>query len=137
MKTLIVEDDPTISLLIERYLRKFGETQLAHNGCKAIDLFEKAHQSGEPFDLICLDIMMPIMGGIEALIKIREHERSHYNNSTKSAKIIMITSLAKNELKNCDSDVASYDGYIVKPASKEIILKELVNLGLISKGVLA
>lgn len=87
------------------------------------------YQDGEPYDLICLDIMMPEMDGIRALEKIRKTEEGRGVTSTYGSKIIMITAL--DDPKNVmNSFKGLCDAYIVKPIDKTILLQKLDEIGL-------
>ena len=44
------------------------------DGMEAVDAFMMALEDGEPYDLVCLDIMMPVMDGYQALMGIRNLE---------------------------------------------------------------
>ena len=131
MKTLIVEDDFTSRLLLEEILKTYGPLHTANNGKEALVAVEKALDKGEPYDLICLDIMMPEMDGQEALRKIREQEELRGILSTNGVKIIMTTAL--DDPKNV---IAAYqnlcDTYIIKPIQKKMLLDTLRKLQLIS-----
>ncbi len=76
MKTLIVEDDFTSRVLLQEVLKRDGTVHIAVNGKEAVDAVRAAMDAGEPYDLICLDIMMPEMDGYEALKEIRAIEES-------------------------------------------------------------
>jgi CheY-like chemotaxis protein len=71
MKTLIVEDDFTSRLLLQEFLKSYGPTHVAVNGREAVDAVRAALEAGERYSLICLDIMMPLVDGHEALRQIR------------------------------------------------------------------
>lgn len=58
MKSLIVEDDFTGRLLLQKLLAPYGECHIAVNGKEAISAFAMALESGERYDRVCLDIMM-------------------------------------------------------------------------------
>ena len=68
MKTLIAEDDFTSSVILQELLRGYGPFHLASNGKDAVAAVAAALAAHEPYDLVCLDIMMPEMDGQEALL---------------------------------------------------------------------
>lgn len=73
-KLLVVEDDATNQKVICAMLATLGMTSvIADDGQQAIDRISR----GEMFDLILMDIQMPVMDGIEATAQIRQHEREH------------------------------------------------------------
>jgi two-component system, chemotaxis family, chemotaxis protein CheY len=131
MKTLIVEDDFTSRLLLQELLKGFGPSHIAVNGKEAVEAARVARESGAPYDLICLDIMMPEMDGQEALRLIRAQEETKGIIFSHGAKIVMTT--AVNDLKNVMAAYSSLcDGYLVKPIEKAKLLAELRKMGLIT-----
>ena len=68
MKALIVDDEPTVRLLLSRILRREVDCAVteASNGIEALDLLGRQH-----FDFVVIDVMMPIMDGLETLAAIR------------------------------------------------------------------
>lgn len=68
MKALIVDDEPTVRLLLSRILRREVDCAVteASNGIEALDLLGR-----QPFDFVVIDVMMPIMDGLETLAAIR------------------------------------------------------------------
>lgn len=131
MKTLIAEDDFTSRLLLQELLKSHGPFHIASNGTEAVEAVRVALEVGDPYHLICLDIMMPGMNGQEALQLIREQEESRGILSTFGAKIIMITAL--NDPKNViDAFHSLCDAYLTKPIRKANLLHELRKLKLIS-----
>lgn len=130
MQALIVEDDFTSRLLMQELLKSYGPTHIAVNGKEALEAVRAALDRGEPYDLICLDIMMPKMDGQEALKQIRALEEAKGSGSSHEAKIIMTTALA--DLKNVSTAYNSLcDGYLTKPIQKAKLLEELRKLNLI------
>jgi len=131
MRTLIVEDEPTSATIIQEILSVFGDCILCNDGNEAIDLFKQNLIDNTPFDLICMDIMMPELDGQEALKKIRALESKHEINTANKVKVIMTTAL--EDQKNVIE--AFYKGgaasYIVKPINKQKLLDEIRKLGLI------
>ena len=76
MRTLIVEDDFTSRLLMQAILAPCGECHIAVNGREAIQAFRLARAQGRPYDLVCLDIMMPEMDGHAVLKVLRAAEEA-------------------------------------------------------------
>jgi two-component system chemotaxis response regulator CheY len=114
MRTLIVEDDFTSRLLLQTFLAKYGECHVAVNGKEAITAFRAARESGQFYDLICMDIMMPEMDGQTAIKEIRAIETADGTLSTNGAKIIMTTAL--DDVKNVVQSFQSLcDAYLFKP----------------------
>ncbi|CAI6038364.1 Sensor histidine kinase RcsC [Paenibacillus sp. JJ-100] len=68
IRILIAEDQPVNSHLLEEMLRRFGGVcDIVENGAQALDLLEKT-----PYDLIFMDIQMPVLDGIEVTCEIRK-----------------------------------------------------------------
>ncbi len=130
MKTLIVEDDAISRLLLQEILKRYGTAHAATNGKEAIEAVRSAMDNDEPFDLVCLDIMMPVMDGREALKEIRNLEESRGITSSRGAKIIMTTAL--DQLKEVSQAFQGLcDAYLVKPIQKAELLANLQEFQLI------
>lgn len=111
---LLAEDEPTIQRLVRTYFEKDGYTvYTANNGEEAIKLFKEVK-----IDLICLDIMMPIMDGFEVTKIIR---------ASSDVPIIMMTALQSEEdiLKGYSLRV---DDYVTKPFNPKVLLAKVNNL---------
>jgi two-component system chemotaxis response regulator CheY len=129
MKILIVEDDFTSRLLLQEVLKSYGKVELAVDGQEAVDAFQKALDAGEPYQLICLDIMMPVKDGHQTLREIRALEEKRGLLPRESVKIIMTTAL--NDPRNVmDSYHDLCDAYLIKPVDRASLLKELLQLGI-------
>lgn len=136
MKCLVVEDDFAARRLLKRYLSDYGDCDVAVDGREAVESFRQAMDEKEPYDLICLDIMMPNMDGREALRAIRQIEHEHGIEGLDGVKVIMTTALgdSKNVI---GSFREGCEAYIVKPVEKDKLLEEMENLGLIESRIRA
>jgi two-component system chemotaxis response regulator CheY len=131
MKILIVEDDVDSQLLMKGFLKGLGVTHLAADGQEGVDAVRLGLKNNEPYDLICMDIMMPGLDGQQTLRTIREMEEDKGILSSDGVKIVMISALS--DMKNKISAFSGLcDAYLTKPISKENLLNELRRLELIA-----
>ena len=130
MRFLITEDDFVTRRLMQKYLSDYGTCDIAVNGSEAVEAFRLAIEENEPYDLICMDIMMPEMDGRQALKAIRQIESENQIDCFNCTKIIMTTSCDDN--KNImGSFREGCEAYLIKPVEKDKFLEEMANLGLI------
>lgn len=131
MKVLIVEDDFTSRKMMQSILEAHADFDIAVNGKEAVDAFQTALDANKPYDLICMDIMMPEMDGQEALKLIRGIERDRGLRGPNEVKVIMTTAL--DDPKNVIE--AYYKGgatsYLPKPIDRQLFIHLLRNLGLV------
>lgn len=129
MKILIVDDNLTSAKLLLSFLEQTGDCSISNSGEEALEAVQHAMQIGEPYDLICLDIMMPVIDGHEALRTIRELEQSTFNVSHKISKVIMTTVL--DDMQTIMKSFQQLcDGYLVKPVRKRDLLAKIEEVGL-------
>jgi len=114
-KVLLAEDNATNRLIANRTLEKIGIQVInAENGIQAVELFEKYD-----FDLVLMDMQMPLMSGVDATIKIRQLFQD------KQVPIIAMTANAMPEHKEqCLS--AGMNDYITKPVNVKLLEQILV-----------
>ena len=98
MRILLAEDDFATRKYMSNFLSKYGNCDVTVDGMEAVDAFMIALDEGEGYDLICLDVMMPVMDGYQALKGIRDIEKDRNIEPENMAKIIMTTVL--NEEKH-------------------------------------
>ena len=126
-RVLLVEDHPVNRKLAVILMESEGVVvDVAVNGFEAVDMFTKA-VSGEAYDLIFMDIMMPDMDGITASEKIRQIEAENKDGGSlkPAVPIIAVTAnVVKGDREKCIS--AGMDDYIAKPIKKENLM-EMIN----------
>lgn len=130
MKTLIVEDDLTNRIILQGFLSRYGECQTVTDGFQAMEAFNLARSSGLPYNLICMDIMMPGIDGTETVRRLRAIEESYGVFSDKGVKIIMTTSLT-NLKQVTKSFNALCDAYLTKPVDAALLLGHLQTFHLV------
>ncbi|MCX7842754.1 MAG: response regulator [Clostridia bacterium] len=130
MRILIAEDDLPSRKVLQKYLGQFGECDIAVDGLETLDAFLEALNEEKPYDLVCLDIMMPKLDGLKALKAIRDIEKQKGISETGRVKIIMTTAL--NDKKTV---MEAYDygceAYAWKPIDLEKLRQVLEKLQLI------
>lgn len=117
---------------MQEMLSQYGECQTAENGKEAVEAFESALENGQPYDLVCLDILMPVMDGQEALIKIRHIEEDHGIMELDEAKIIMTTGLTDSKSITDAFYKGEATSYLIKPVTEEKLVEKMRSLHLIS-----
>lgn len=130
MRILLAEDDFVTRKFMMNFLAKYGDCDVTVDGMEAIDAFMMALEEDEPYDLIVLDIMMPVMDGYQALAGIRNIEKERGVEKDKAVKIIMATALndEKNVKMAFDLGCTVYSG---KPIDQDRFEQGLRKLGLI------
>jgi len=130
MKSLIVDDDFFSRRILQTIFSAYGECHVAVDGKEALFAYKQALAEESPYDVICLDIMMPEVNGQEVLREIRAIEEKKNIFGSDSVKIIMTTALDDSEnvktafREQCES-------YLIKPISKSKLIKTLADFGLI------
>ena len=131
MKVLIVEDDAVSLKMIEILMKPYAKTyDLAKDGLIANDYFNKSIDSGDYYNLVLLDIMLPKMDGQTLLQEFRKKEMENGITGSKGCKIIMVSAL--NDAGNImEAFKNQCDGYLTKPYNKNSLIAELKKLSLI------
>ena len=131
MRILIVEDDFVGRKVMHKLLMEYGECDIAVDGAEAVKAFDLAWESGNPYDVLFLDIMMPNMSGHEALNIIRSKEKERGVPLSKEVKVIMTSAL--DDVKNVTQSFfqGGASAYLVKPIERRKIIDELRKLELI------
>lgn len=119
LRVLLAEDNElNREIAVEILSMEGAEVDVAENGCQAVDLF--AQQEEGIYDVVLMDIRMPIMNGIEATKAIRAMNRK----DASSIPIIAMTANAFSEDKQIAFE-AEMTGYMIKPLNIEKLITEM------------
>ncbi|MFF5233936.1 response regulator transcription factor [Dactylosporangium sp. NPDC000521] len=110
-RVLVVDDDPTVSDVVRRYLEREGFTvALAGDGRQALDSYD-----AERPDLVVLDLMLPGIDGLEVCRRLRAQDRT--------LPVIMLTALGEESDRVLGLELGA-DDYVTKPFSpRELVLR--------------
>jgi len=114
MRVLVVDDELTSRIVLQETLAGYGEVDTAENGAEAVEKCRCAFAEGRPYEVICMDIMMPGMSGLEALQTIRQDEERSGRQRPNAAKVIMIS--ARDDSESITQSFQQLcDAYLTKP----------------------
>lgn len=132
LKILIAEDDLTSRKFLSTFLSRYGDCDVVIDGMEAIDAYMISMREKKPYDLICLDIMMPRIDGVKVLKAIREIEMNKFILPEKRVKIIMTTALSEAELVQ-EAFQYGCEAYASKPIKTDKFIEVMHKIGLISE----
>lgn len=130
MRILIAEDDLVSRNFLYKFLKKYGECDMVVDGFEALDAYLISVKEDNPYDLLCIDIMMPKFDGLKVLKAIRDIEVQKKIPLDSRAKIILTTALDKSHIAKNTFEV-DYDAYISKPIDTSKLVGIMQNMGLI------
>lgn len=116
-KILLVEDNPINQLVAKSLIQKFGYSlDIAQNGLEALEKLKEY-----PYNLVFMDIQMPVMDGLEATAHIRDTKSAVQNHE------IPIIAMTANAMKGDREKYlkAGMNDYISKPIDPDIVLRKL------------
>ncbi len=118
IRLLVVDDSPLNHRITTLSLRgHFQSIETANNGQEALEMYKK-----QPFNVILMDVMMPVMDGYEATIAIRKYEKEQKLENN-SLIIAMTASDAGDDINRCLE--SGMDTYLGKPFMADVFLKIL------------
>jgi two-component system, chemotaxis family, chemotaxis protein CheY len=127
VRFLIVDDDSTCRELLSILLSRYGQCDMAHDGREAIGAYRMALDNGQPYDLVCLDIMMPEMDGHSTLKAIREIEKERHILGSDGVPVLMLT--ASEDPKDCiRAFTEGCECYVPKPIQEKALMIEVRRL---------
>ena len=125
LTTLIVEDEFISRYIIQEFLSPLGTCHVAVNGFEAILAFKSALVEKRPYNLVCLDIMMPGMTGTEVAREMRRLEAEIGGGET--SRIVMTTAISDKEIIVGMFQEKLCDAYLLKPLHKEKLYELIQN----------
>ncbi|GAB4375329.1 MAG: hypothetical protein Kow0075_01650 [Salibacteraceae bacterium] len=115
---LVVEDNRTNQIIFERMLQTMGSScVLAQNGQEALELL-----ATQKFDVVLMDLNMPVMDGIEATKRIKS-DQAKYGTMPVVAITANVMSRDEEECMN-----AGFDGFLAKPITRKTLYDTLANV---------
>ena len=130
MRTLIVEDEFISRKILQSILAPFGPCDIAVNGHEALEAYSAALRDGEPYHLVCLDLLMPGMDGHEVCSQIRSMEESLGIMGLDRIKII-VTSASSDREDIRSAFHSECDAYLIKPIDRTVLIKQIKELNLL------
>ncbi|KGE73844.1 response regulator [Spirochaeta lutea] len=131
MKVLVAEDDFGSRKVISTLLREIPGVvlDLVVDGNEALEAFKLAWQEKKPYNLILMDIMMPGLDGQEALVQIRDVEKTMGLRQKDEVRAIMVTALEdpSNVIQAFNKGGAT--GYLIKPIQRDSLFEEIRKAG--------
>lgn len=118
MKALVVDDDLITRMVLQEILSGYAEVHSCVDGSEAVLAYRRALDRGEPYDLVCMDLLMPVMGGIEALRHIRREEELYSPLRSRTTKVI-VTTAANDRDTISEAFRELCDAYVIKPIDVE------------------
>ncbi len=113
-RILVAEDNDSNFILMTYILKKFYQFERAKNGQEAVNMVEN-----NAYDLVLMDIKMPVMDGLEATRKIKA--------THPSLPVIALTANAFDSDRQMAMD-AGCDEFLSKPISSELCLKTIAKI---------
>lgn len=130
MRILVAEDDRISRTFLQKFMSQYGEVDVAVDGMEAVDLYMDSIKTKNPYNLLCLDIMMPKVDGLKVLKVIRQLEAQKNVSEEEHLRIIMMTALADVGYVD-EAFRQGCDAYASKPVDTEKVEEVMKNLGLI------
>ena len=129
MRSLIIEDDFASRMILQRLLMLYGEAEIAVDGLEGFEKCKKGLETGTPYDVICLDVMLPRMDGQKVLKQIRALEIK--NGITKENRVRIVMTTALQDKEDVLEALALCDAYLVKPIDRVELMSHLKKFGVV------
>jgi two-component system chemotaxis response regulator CheY len=132
MKSLVVEDEFVARCVLQRFLSRHGECDVAVDGDEAVAAVTQALNDSAGYDLVCLDIGLPKLDGQDVLERIRGLELERGIQIGQGCRVIM-TTVSWTTSRVLGAFRGGADAYLTKPISLPALSQELKTLRLVSE----
>lgn len=129
MRILIAEDDRVSQRILVAALCRYGVCAVASCGAEALELFEGSWSSDQRFGLVCLDISMPELSGIEVAKRIRGFEIQRGVPAPEQVPIVVSTGL-EDDRSFLEAHEARTSWYLRKPVERAALEALMADLGI-------
>jgi CheY-like chemotaxis protein len=120
LEVLIAEDNPVNALLVRTVFDKAGQgVTMACDGRQALEACRKLAREGRQFDLVLMDLHMPVLDGLSAITAIRKLEK---RAGLARTRILTLTADEQTQARE-QSRMAGGDGFITKPVSPQVLME--------------
>jgi CheY-like chemotaxis protein len=125
LRALVADDNLTNRIVIEEMLSGTGiEIVMVENGRDAVAAWSNRAEQDHRFDIVLMDISMPVMDGVTALSEIRDQE---YRQGLSSVSVIAVTANAMPH-QVADYLIAGFDTHLAKPFKRAELLHAILTL---------
>jgi signal transduction histidine kinase/CheY-like chemotaxis protein/HPt (histidine-containing phosphotransfer) domain-containing protein/CHASE3 domain sensor protein len=122
LRVLVVDDNAAAREILQEPLRGIvGHVDVVSSGAEAIAAVHRA-DAGAPYDLVLMDWRMPEVDGLEAGRRIKSDATVRHQPA-----IVLVTAFGREEVRD-EAERLGFDGFLVKPVTKSMIVDTLVNL---------
>ena len=130
MKSLVVEDEFVARSVLQRFLARYGQCDVALDGDEAVAAVVEALAQEAAYDLVCLDICLPKQSGQGVLERIRAIELTRGIQIGQGCRVIM-TTVATGTTHVLGAFRGGADAYLTKPINLPQLAQELQTLRLV------
>ncbi|MGD0911143.1 MAG: response regulator [Terracidiphilus sp.] len=128
MRSLVAEDDVTSRTILQKFLSQYGECDVTVDGRQAVEAVKDAYLKHRGYDLVCMDLGMPVMDGQQAIREIHKLDAAaEVLNTTK----IIVTTGQTDMSSIANALIGGCNAYLMKPIDTGKLRSELLELGLI------
>jgi PAS domain S-box-containing protein len=130
LSILVAEDNEINALLIRAMLTRLGHNAvITSDGARAVDAWSAAKRAAEDFDLVLMDVQMPVLDGLEAARQIRANERG-----ARTPILALTANTLGEDREACCA--AGMDGFLVKPLDRDA-LDEAIRIAAAARSIAA